>query len=469
MTAKKQSKKSSQGGSAKKGQASCFTPDNANLMTHQVLERAFLKAADEMFNCSFWREEQLKAMVIKITTIRGVDKDAQFTLFDELMRSWFFYLWIPPECSTKKMPSDQTVAARFLAAEGHTLDVITRRYIEAARREPFSYWQIIKIESNEIIMLRDMFANVVRYAADSSIATHAVPGDILFAQVVGLDDQYIIGGFGAYMLKPARFQHLIERFAEAVMLRVGQSPDRLSLLRYQEEFLDHYLQCVEAHVNAAQPTLCNMDGHKIVLLKSTYKFDNNRREEVIEKLMSVRNLSKSEHDEGADCFEWIGAPKSSNRKQKVVKGRVCVGLDQLELECNSEERAKTLLRMLKPLMSMLTHVSTDFQSDSFAEATQKLSGKKGDEPAEPLDIEQLPEDEQAEIRALVEEQHMSWLDAKIPVLNGKTPRQAVRTPKGKMQVEMLINGWEHAERAGGKLLCQFDFNKLRAALGITTE
>jgi hypothetical protein len=38
-----------------------------------------------------------------------------------------------------------------------------------------------------------------------------------------------------------------------------------------------------------------------------------------------------------------------------------------------------------------------------------------------------------------------WVDEKIPALDGKTPREALRTPEGKKKVEELLKDFENME------------------------
>jgi hypothetical protein len=64
---------------------------------------------------------------------------------------------------------------------------------------------------------------------------------------------------------------------------------------------------------------------------------------------------------------------------------------------------------------------------------------------------------------------MSWLDAEVPVLGGKTPRQVARTAKGRAQVAAMINDWENLQNRNPGEQYTFDFNKLRAELGIPLE
>ena len=44
----------------------------------------------------------------------------------------------------------------------------------------------------------------------------------------------------------------------------------------------------------------------------------------------------------------------------------------------------------------------------------------------------------ASLQNMIDKQYMEWIDTALPVLGGKTPRQACRTDAGRQQVTMLI-------------------------------
>ena len=77
-----------------------------------------------------------------------------------------------------------------------------------------------------------------------------------------------------------------------------------------------------------------------------------------------------------------------------------------------------------------------------AVTTRQFNEPEADRPldermSKPEPLEMTPELGTA-MQHLFEKQYMRWLDIALPVLNGKTPRDACRTPAGRHQVTMLI-------------------------------
>jgi hypothetical protein len=67
----------------------------------------------------------------------------------------------------------------------------------------------------------------------------------------------------------------------------------------------------------------------------------------------------------------------------------------------------------------------------------------------------------------MEDYYAKWLDTKLPVLGGKTPRQAVKNAAGKRKVAEILKQIEnmeaHKRKEGGYA---FDVSILRAELGV---
>ncbi|HET7560594.1 MAG TPA: hypothetical protein VFK80_11595, partial [Limnochordia bacterium] len=65
----------------------------------------------------------------------------------------------------------------------------------------------------------------------------------------------------------------------------------------------------------------------------------------------------------------------------------------------------------------------------------------------------------------IEEHYRTWPDQPLPALNGQTPRAAVRTARGRAQVEALLRSMEYAE-GRREPAARDDIGQLRRALGL---
>ena len=132
-------------GSGKKYKKCCMLKQGpANPLSKELLDAATKRAAQLLMKFAEKNSIRPEKEALSEKVPIMPNSESRDTLFNSLLSPWFFYLWYPLEAPDDElMPSDQSVAARFINEEGDRLDGVTRRYIEAARREPFSFWQVL--------------------------------------------------------------------------------------------------------------------------------------------------------------------------------------------------------------------------------------------------------------------------------------------------------------------------------------
>ena len=458
-------------GSGKKYKKCCLLKEQTTRpLSREVLGQACRQAISLLMEYALSTAKPLEAPPLGRPIPELPDEATQDSFEHELVTPWLLYHWVPPDSREQAIPSERTVAARFLKQEADGLDGITRRFIEAARLEPFSYWQVESVSPGSGVLLKDLVTGEERSVADLSISRSASPWDIFFAQVVGIDGMYIFNGLGVYSLSPDRFRLRIDEFATDIGRRVGKAADRISLLEHQTEFMNHYLHFVDEILNPRMPELVNMDGDKLVLAKSRFSFLPAQREGVMEALGKLRDVHEEDDKDGAAKFVWVAKPKSKAHQDEVVKGIITVGPDWLECECNSEARDRALRRrLLRPLGASLTHENTNLKPFHPGMAAAGKSPESDQEDSGKLDLSTLSPKDRTALEAVLEQKYMAWLDTEVPMLGGKTPRQTARTPQGKARVAAMINDWENMQNRRPNPQFQFDFNKLRAELQIAPE
>src|SRR5205085_6130305 len=122
-------------------------------------------------------------------------------------------------------------------------------------------------------------------------------------------------------------------------------------------------------------------------------------------------------------------------------------------------RADELRRRIEAACTGLIRYRAREHSDPLAEAA--LTGTTVSE-----DDDELPEDvRQQVVREFKERSYAGWVDEPIPMLDGKTPRVAARTKRGRARVDLLLREMENLE---GRLPVaeRFDVSRLRAELGL---
>lgn len=185
----------------------------------------------------------------------------------------------------------------------------------------------------------------------------------------------------------------------------------------------------EWEANWQPPHLQNTDGDD--LLWHTASFHVADPEAARQALLQRRDV---EYDEENDEFVWT---RATGRGARMLGGPVTLGRiesvgDELVLTVNSARRFRTARKWLGKLPGVVF---------------RNVTTRRWDEPDEdrPLDerlsksepVEMTPE-LTAAVQEMMDRQYMQWLDEPLPILGGKTPRQACATPAGRLQVTMLI-------------------------------
>jgi hypothetical protein len=126
-------------------------------------------------------------------------------------------------------------------------------------------------------------------------------------------------------------------------------------------------------------------------------------------------------------------------------GTVTLTPRKLELWCISKERLDRGKITLKEVLGDGIQHRIDAYEDMVKKA---MEGARRGSSAEQ---DEMPEEFYPYFSKEMEEFVKKWIDEKIPALDGKTPREAVKTPEGREKVEELLKDWENMEERKRKV------------------
>ncbi|MCP3137225.1 MbcA/ParS/Xre antitoxin family protein [Pyxidicoccus sp. QH1ED-7-1] len=146
--------------------------------------------------------------------------------------------------------------------------------------------------------------------------------------------------------------------------------------------------------------------------------------------------------------------------ENTVVGQAVVEAASLRLEANSVARSEALRSRVEAACAGLLRFRAREHSDPLA-LVEKL--EEAGVPLPPR--EAAPPEVQEALRLFKQQHYAGWTDSPLPALNGKTPRQAVRSAAGRRAVDTLLKEMEHDEAAlpAGE---RVDFSSLRSELGL---
>jgi len=211
------------------------------------------------------------------------------------------------------------------------------------------------------------------------------------------------------------------------------------------------------HANWKMPRLCNTDGDD--LLWHTASFSVADTAAARQALLQRPDI---DYDDQEDEFIWT---KETGKGAEMLGGPVTLGRiefvgDELVLTVNS---AKRFIKARKWLEKLPRVSFRDVKTRPWDEA--QMDRPLDERISPPERVEMTPE-MAAALQDMLDKQYMRWIDTPLPVLGGKTPREACQTETGRQQVTMLIRTMPEPM---GPTPIRAPRRALLRELGLTTE
>jgi len=173
----------------------------------------------------------------------------------------------------------------------------------------------------------------------------------------------------------------------------------------------------------------NMDGEKLCFCTATYAA---RDEDTARSAIAARE--DIEWDEDDDTYVWErqkGREPGALIGDSLTLGTLRFLGDELLLEVNSVERLKRARTWLDHIPGIAFHtVRSRSLEDALRAAPPPDDQIRKEVPMTPELV--------AHIRDMMHQHYIQWLDTPLPILGGKTPREACATTEGKQRVARII-------------------------------
>ena len=304
------------------------------------------------------------------------------------------------------------------------------RMLTKMRNSVISLYEVQEVFIEKGLLLKDLLIGG-EYDVREKAATRSLrKWDIFATRLLHIDGAHIMSGsVYPYPLKQKE-RILDDLLGEFEDYRIDYPSGSLGefLKRNSETFNFYWYDLIQ---NPPPLKLITKSGEPVLFSKAIFA--------VMDKdaLMSgLKQVGGFEQDKNG--FGWFD--RRDKEGSATVLGNIEVKGDTLTLECNSKERLeKGKKLLLEGASGALVH-----KMDSFQDPMQAVKSSKG-KPEEEAD-NKIPMEIQQQIYTQFMQKHCeNWLKMKIPVLNGKTPLQAVKTEEGRKRVAELLKSFENSE------------------------
>lgn len=366
---------------------------------------------------------------------------------------------------------ERSVLEWYLAERARRLSPAEREWLAAQQAAWLSAWEVIGVEPGESVTLRDLLSHEERFVRERSGSRTLVVRDVLLGRVVDHEGVSLLCGVHPRPLPPMDAAEVVRRARGRLRRKRAIPVERLRDEAFGRYLIARWEEAVDELDARAEipPQLRNTEGDLLLLTADHFEIQATARAEVESRLAAMEGVEVEQEAGGDDAPEegstYVFLTEGNRMHaswENTVVGRACLTGTKLRLEANSLERADALRTRVEAACGKLLRHRAREHADPLAPpvraaAATAAAAAPPPEPA-PAEIEQLLLD--------VKRRHYAdWPDQSVPALDGLSPREAVRTARGREAVDVLLKDMENREqRHAGR--DAFDFGELRRELGL---
>ncbi len=326
-----------------------------------------------------------------------------------------------------RLEDGRTFIEHFLARRRAALDAQERAFLEQAQKTFVSLYLVLDVRLEEGLTLHDLLLDRTVDVRERVATRSLVKWDIFAARLMERDGGLIIVG-GVIPFRAQDREPLVSGLKRAFTRYRSDHPEA-TLKEFLKENTAWFNHRVQGILQAPPPRLITPERDPVVFCRSHYGVTD--RTAVVNALREAPELDEDE-DGGFAWHEDIGDGRL--RSLAVIAWTV----QGLTVSCISQERLARARALLERAAGRWLVHRGDTLQDPW-----KAVELAGDLPPDPKPVPR--ELEEPAYLAYKEEHYRPWPDCPLPYLDGKTPRQAVRTAGGRRRVADLIRMIENGE------------------------
>jgi hypothetical protein len=471
-------------GSGKKYKRCCLAKDQAtNVIDYewQRLRRTegeivhlLLHAANDWYGPDFiekaW-EEYTESSNESLPIEKAPESETSFV-------PWAVFNYVPRKREPDSNPLPEAPLALSFLLVADVLKPYQKQFVLAVIEQPVSFWSVQEVDPGTSLKLRDLFTHTEHTVRERQASEVLSKGDIVYTRVISLGQTNIMVGLAPLPFPPA-FQFGILNTREMFFGR------RRKISHKELHALDPILRQLyfalrSRLLNPQLPILQNTDGDPLEFVKLTYHLTCSPRT-AFDKLRSLNLLETEEalladatQDENGELqtltFSWM---KKGNEKHRswdnTILGNITIEGGKLIVDVNSEKRSEAIRTEIAERLG-----DDAVLQDSVSESVEQKFAQMKDGVESPEQQRQREEQEafsalpevQALLKEMAKKRWEEWLDEPVPVLMGRTPRQAAKTIAGRERLEALLIDFERSAAETDKVAFAPDVTELRSQLGM---
>ena len=366
----------------------------------------------------------------------------------------------------------------YLERRGWRESDLARRYLEALRDSTPSLYEVVDVDPGKSLTLRDLLVPGEEMTVDEKLGSEgASRWDRLAARIVTVNEERALTG-AVLPFRPDATDNLLSAFDRLVKdaakehrkkfrpaagtgrkrrRRPAAVPPELReeiirSLPCAQIFTHFWMIDVLSRALAPLPELQNTDGEAMVFCEVRFPIIGDE-ERISALLDGIEGFQRAA--DGAAQWRWIGPGSPTHRLARTRGVDPVAGSDNtfsttnlgaaeirdgaLTLSANSRERAERGEELLTSRLGDLVGPALTSSQDPFQAIKERRAEPKQN------DTKPATAEEVQVVHSFLDEHYRQTLDEPLPVLGGKTLRQAVKTKKGRKEAVDWLKQLENLE------------------------
>jgi hypothetical protein len=375
---------------------------------------------------------------------------------------------------------EKNVIDDYLRRRGWREKVPAKRYLEALRDSVISLYEVVDLDPGHSMTVKDLVLGGDPITVEEKLGSEsAARWDRIAGRIVTVNKKVYFAGSLLLFPREVADEVLsgIEEMVKGIKKELRREAkkqgepanfkdvDLRKVFLYASAHLFTRTWLIDAldRATGPSPEIRNTDGDEIVFSEARFAITG----EVAKVIAGLDEIDGFERDEPKEPrWTWHGHGSPSKRMSRgkglaletddeagrTILGSIEIAADALVLSTNSKERAdrgRDLL--LSRLGGLVGQPLTSHQT------LEKMLDEPSDAP--PMQSELPAEVAEQAIHSFLDSHYRQALDEPLPYLDGKTPRQAAKTKKGRAQVISWLKKLENSEgrRAASQGQQPYDF------------
>ena len=316
----------------------------------------------------------------------------------------------------------KTLAEKMLAGD---MPKAERMLIEARTQTRPSVYKVEAIKKGESLTLLDVLFGGTVVAHDRGLSDTAIVDMGLPARVFPAGDFHFVSPLGPPLavIEVEEAIEFVERLGMQLTPEGGQAKTHYFgwLWKWVDKRREH----------GFNPQLVNTDGDGICFQTATYLVKDEAQARAA--ISAREDISCDQEDMSYIWFRPDEPERAGAVGERTHLGTLSFIGDELLLEVNSAERLQRARAWLDRIPGVRFHSARSRTLDEVRRTGIPPDDQLGNRDEVPMTPEIV-----AHLRELMCRHYMKWLGMPLPALDGKTPREACKTPEGRKKVLLLI-------------------------------